>query len=64
MNTEKPPCKLSGTDGNVFSIIAAVSKALKRAGSGERADQWRAAAMSCSSYDAVLQLCFDYVDVE
>lgn len=28
----KPKVKLTGTDGNVFSIIGAVSKALKRAG--------------------------------
>lgn len=29
---KKPICKLVGTDGNVFAIIGAVSKALRRAG--------------------------------
>lgn len=29
---DKPKCKLIGGDGNVFAVIGAVSKALKRAG--------------------------------
>ena len=61
--TKKPVCKLTETDGNVFAIIGAVSKALKRAGLPEAAKEFAAKAMSSESYDAVLQLCFDYVDV-
>jgi hypothetical protein len=58
----KPPCKLVDTDGNVFSIIGAVHRALKRDGQPERAAEWFAAATSAGSYDQVLQLLHNYVE--
>lgn len=61
---EKPICRLTGTDGNVFAIIGKVSGTLKKAGLRSKADEFRTKAMSSDSYDAVLQLCFDYVEVE
>lgn len=61
---EKPVVQLSGEDGNVFSIIGRVSKALKRAGQADKAKEFSEKAMNSESYDAVLQLCFDYVEVE
>ena len=61
---EKPTCKLTETDGNVFAIIGAVSRALRRAGQTEKITEFRNRAMASESYDAVLQLCFDYVEVE
>lgn len=61
---DKPVCKLVGTDGNVFSIIGAVSKTLKRAGQPEKAKEFQNKAFSSGSYDAVLQLCMEYVEVE
>jgi len=60
---KKPPCRLTGTSGNAFAIIAVVSQALKKAGMEERATMWRTAAMASKSYDALLALAFDYVDV-
>jgi hypothetical protein len=60
----KPPCSLTTCDGNVFSIIGAVRKALKKAGQSSRADEFSGKAMMAGSYDEVLRLCFDYVDVE
>lgn len=62
--TEKPTVQLTGEDGNVFSIIARVSKALKRAGQPEKAQEFRDKAMRSASYDDVLRLCMDYVEVE
>lgn len=59
----KPTCQLTGTDGNVFSVIANITSCLKKAGQKERADDFVAKAFECDSYDAVLQLCFDYVEV-
>ncbi len=59
----KPRCRLVGTDGNVFSIIGTVKRALERAGQRERASEFVAKAMQAKSYDQVLALCFDYVDV-
>ena len=60
----KPKCRLSGVDGNVFMVIGTVSRALKRAGQHDKAKEFSSKAMNSDSYDAVLQLCFDYVDVE
>lgn len=62
--SEKPTVQLTGQDGNVFNIIGIVSKALKRAGKQKEAAEFTNRAMTSSSYDAVLQLCFEYVDVE
>lgn len=69
MTTNKPTCKLSGTDGNVFSIISKVKFTLDRAAREDdslkgKGNEFAKLAMKCKSYDAVLQLCFDYVDVK
>lgn len=61
---EKPTVQLSGEDGNVFNVIGRVSKALKRAGQSEKAEEFQGKAMASGSYDEVLQLCFEYVEVE
>ena len=64
MNTEKKPiCKLSGTDGNVFAVIGKVIRTLKNANQEDKAEEFKNKAMSSHSYDDVLCLCFDYVDV-
>jgi hypothetical protein len=58
----KPPCPLTGTDGNVYSVIANVKRCLKQAGQSERAQQWVTEATQATSYDAVLRKTFEYVD--
>jgi hypothetical protein len=62
-NTKKPKCKLSGTDGNVFAIIGSVSSCLRRAGLGAAAKEFTAKAFNAGSYEAVLALCCEYVEV-
>jgi len=59
----KPPCKLVGTDGNVFAVIGRVKQALKKAGQDEQASEFVQKAFAAKSYDEVLALCMDYVDV-
>lgn len=59
----KPKCKLIGTDGNVFAIIGKVSKTLKEAGQPERAKEFVERATSAHSYDEVLAMLDDYVEV-
>lgn len=59
----KPPCKLVGTDGNVFAVIGRVKQALKKAGQDDRASEFVQKAFAAKSYDEVLALCMDYVDV-
>ena len=60
----RPPCRLVGTDGNVFAIIGKVQQVLRNAGQHERATEFVRRAFAAGSYDAVLQLCFEYVEVE
>ena len=55
--------KLTGEDGNVFLIIGRVSRALKAAGFTEEAETFQQKAMSCDSYDEVLCLCMETVEV-
>jgi len=59
----KPECQLSGINGNVFNIIGTVSKALRNAGLRDKAVEFSDRAVQQESYDAVLRLCFEYVDV-
>lgn len=59
----KPIVQLSGEDGNVFLIISRITKALKKAGQPEKAKEFTEKAKAAGSYDEVLRLAFDYVDV-
>jgi len=63
MHSEKPVCKLVGTDGNVFHIINKVSDCLRKAGRKEQASEFIDKAFKAPSYDRVLQLCLEYVEV-
>jgi len=60
---EKPTCKLIGTDGNVFAVIGSVKKALRDAGQPERASEFVQKAFAAKSYDEVLRLCMEFVEV-
>ncbi len=59
---DKPKCKLSNTDGNVFSIIGIVCRALKS--QPYKAAEFKGRAMNAESYGKVLQMVFEYVEVE
>ena len=61
---EKPAVQLTGEDGNAFAIIGRVSKALRRAGYPDKAKEWMDKATSCESYNHLLNLVFDYAEVE
>lgn len=59
----KPEVQLSGEDGNAFSIIGTVMKALRRAGADEEyVDKYKKEAMS-GDYDNVLTTSMEYVEV-
>jgi len=60
---QKPVVQLSGQDGNVFNLISIVRRVLKEQVSKEKAEEFTACAMQCSSYDEVLFLIQEYVDV-
>ncbi len=60
---QKPVVQLSGQDGNVFNLISIVRLALKEQVSREKAEEFTARAVQCESYDEVLSLIQEYVDV-
>lgn len=55
--------RLSGADGNAFAIIGTVSKALTRAGYREDAEAFKKQASKAHSYDEILQLAMETVEV-
>jgi len=60
----KPICKLVGVDSNVFNIIGVVVKSLKKVGLVEEAKEFTKKAFNSGSYDEVLRLVEDYVEIE
>ncbi len=55
--------QLSGEDGNVFAIIGAVRNVLRKAGHKELAVEFRDKAFKAASYEDVLNLCREYVEI-
>jgi hypothetical protein len=55
--------KLTGVDGNAFVLIGTVSKALQQVRGEEAAAGFRAVAMQCTSYEALLTYIQDTVHV-
>jgi hypothetical protein len=53
--------KLVGEDGNAFSILGRVSKALKRSGQPEAAKEYLERATT-GDYDHLLAVTLEYVD--
>ena len=60
----KPKCKLSGKDGNIFSLVGIASDALKRVGLPDRAAEMRNAVYKAKDYSHALAIIADYVEVE
>ena len=54
---------LVGQDGNVFNIIGIVAKALRKAGFAQLATEYTNACFGGSSYDEVLRITMEYVEV-
>jgi hypothetical protein len=61
--TDQPFVQLSGEDGNVFSIIGRVTKALRKAGMTLSEKEFTERAFKAASYDEVLRLAMEYCDV-
>lgn len=56
--------KLVGEDGNIFSIIGRISKALRRAGHSDVVEEFQKEITSSSSYDEALGVAMKWVEVE
>lgn len=56
--------KISGNiNGNAFSIMGAVTKALRKAGQEDKIEKYRKEAMS-GDYDNLLRVSMEYVDFD
>lgn len=59
----KPKCKLIGEDGNAFYIVGKAIRTLKDAGMSDKADELNQNYSKCKSYDELLCLVGDYVEI-
>lgn len=55
--------ELIGSDGNAFAIIGKVAAALRETEGDDVAERFVKDATVCGSYDELLVLCMDTVDV-
>lgn len=60
MEDDKPVVK-GPVDGNAFAVMGAVRRALRRAGQGDKVEEYTKRAMS-SDYDNLLCVSMEYVD--
>ena len=63
MSNIKPTVKLVGKDGNAFSILGRVRKALRRAGQEDLIEEFTNEATN-GDYDHLLQTVCKYCEVE
>lgn len=56
--------QLIGENGNVFNLISIVKRALLSNDMGKEAEEMVERAYKCQSYDEVLQLFMEYVEIE
>jgi len=60
----KPPCQLVGSDGNAYSVMGAVKRALRKAGCDkEIVSEYSKKAMS-GDYNHLMQVSLEYVEAE
>ncbi len=59
----RPVLRLGDTDGNTYSLIGKVHAALERAGLLSRAQKFVSRAYYLGSYDEVLRLATEYVEI-
>lgn len=65
MTDNKPICKLSDADGNIFNLIGIASRCLRKEGMGDKANEMKNKIFRDShSYDEALQIIMEYVEVE
>lgn len=58
----KPKCKLSGCDGNIFSLGAIASSCLEKVGMKNEAKEMRHRICKSHSYEEAIDVICEYVD--
>lgn len=61
MPTSTKPIVRGPIDGNIFTILGASTKALKRAGLNDEATELQTKVLNADSYSAALKICMEYV---
>jgi hypothetical protein len=59
---KKPKCKLTGQDGNIFSLLACASKCLRENGLQQGAKDMQEKVLASSSYEEALCIIMEYVE--
>jgi len=60
----KPTCKFIGEDGNVFNLLSKVSRVLKENNLHDQVKEMTDRVFDSSSYNEVLRIFADYVEIE
>lgn len=55
--------KLIGEDGNIFNLLGIASRALKRNGQRDEAEEMSERVFKSNSYDEALMIISDYVEI-
>lgn len=61
--TTKPNCPLIGADGNIFNLVGIASRTLKKHGQNTEATEMQNRVFSSSSYEEVLCIIGEYVNI-
>lgn len=62
MTTSTKPIVNGPIDGNIFVIVGACTKALRRAGMPDQAAELSKKVLNSDSYDDALNICSEYVE--
>ena len=60
----KPKCKLTGKDGNIFSLLAEANHVLLKAGMEKEAKGMQKKVYGCVSFSEALMVIGSYVEIE
>lgn len=60
----KPRLSVSGQDGNIFAVLGAARKVLKKEGLKDQAEEMTKKVMNSGSYNEALAIISDYIDWE
>lgn len=61
---KKSPCELSEVDGNIFALIAATSRCMKKDGRSSEVKRMQERVTSASSYEEAISRIFEFVEFE
>lgn len=58
---EKPEAKILGADGNIFTLLAIASSALKKEGLNDQAKEMFDKAIKTDAYESAINIILEYI---